>query len=357
MSDPTAVNHDLSLLAPRFRAAVEASLVKCKAAGLDAMVFEGFRSSVRQAFLFAQGRTRPGKIVTRASTSLTSWHGYGLAVDVIHRTGFWEPFGKDARKNEQWFGDVAAIFKATGCNWGGDWTAPDTPHMQWGRCPASPTPSIRAMISARGVAAVWAAMQADAAAPPGPSPASAVVGGAVAAPSPPYASLVPGGFFSHDPFDLTVRRAIRTNNPGALNISPWQRAYAGFKDVTKPDSAGNVTTIYRTPEHGVGAWLHLFTVRYGFGPGGSPTLQELALKYSGETDPAAAAVRTYIAGWAAASGGTLNAASTIRLDQDHDVLPLARAMFHHEAGKPSPLSDAQILFGLDGERAGTLPKV
>ena len=118
-----------------------------------------------------------------------------------------------------------------------------------------------------------------------------------------------------------------------------------------------MTTIYRTPEHGVGAWLHLLTVRYGFGPGGTPTLEEIALQYSGETDPAASAVKTYVAGWASASGGSLAAATAIRLADDHDVLPLARAMFHHEAGKPSPLNDAQILFGLNGERTGTLPKV
>ena len=234
MSDPTAVNCDLSLLAPQFRAAVEEALAKCKAAGFDAMVYEGFRSNARQAFLFAQGRTRPGAKVTNASTSLTSWHGYGLAVDVVHRTGFWEPFGKNARKNEEWFGDVAAIFKATQCNWGGDWTKPDTPHMQWGRCPASPTQSIRAMLSAHGIAAVWAAMQANAAAAPLAAPPPAAAAGTPAAPGAAYASLVPGGFFSADPFDLSVRRSIRTNNPGALNVSAWQRAYAGFKDVTSP---------------------------------------------------------------------------------------------------------------------------
>ena len=64
-----------------------------------------------------------------------------------------------------------------------------------------------------------------------------------------YGSLVPGGFFSADPEDMHVPRSVRTNNPGALNISAWQKERRGFVGVTPPDSAGNKTTIYRTPEH------------------------------------------------------------------------------------------------------------
>ena len=68
-----------------------------------------------------------------------------------------------------------------------------------------------------------------------------------------FGSLVPGGFFSADPDDLNVHRSIRTNNPGALNFSSWQKSRLGYVGITQPDNSPdhNVTTIYRTPEHGV----------------------------------------------------------------------------------------------------------
>lgn len=345
MSDPSAASHDPALLGPRFRDAVAAALAECQQTTtpqgqLDAKVFEGFRSTERQAWLYAQGRTRPGKIVTNARTSLTSWHGYGLAVDVVHATRYWEPCGNDSKANEAWFRDVADIFKKHGCQWGGDWTKPDTPHMQWGRCTASPTSGAIAMMSGQGVAAVWQALDA----------ASTVV-------MPPrnFGALVAGGYFSSTPFDLSMPRSLRTNNPGALNISAWQRSYPGFFNVTQPDRVGNVTTIYRTPEHGVGAWFHLIAARYGFGHNGTLTLRQLAQHYAGTADPNAAPVRTYLAGWTGAAQGALTADGKIALSDDAALLTLGKAMFRHEAGVPSPLHDDQIRFGIDGERNGTLP--
>lgn len=344
MSDPTAVNHDPALLAPRFRDAVAAALDECRQTTtpqgqLDAIIFEGFRSSERQAWLYAQGRTRPGAIVTNARTSLTSWHGYGLAVDVVHATRYWEPCGQDSKANEAWFRAVAAIFQKHGCQWGGDWTKPDTPHMQWGRCTASPTPGAIAMISSQGVAAVWKALAAA----------------AVVVPPRTFGALIAGGYFSGTPFDLAMPRSVRTNNPGALSISQWQRSYPGFFNVTQPDRSGNITTIYRTPEHGVGAWFHLIADIYGFGHNGTLTLRQLAQHYAGTTDANAASVRTYLAGWTGAAQGALTADGEIGLGDDQALLILGKAMFRHEAGGPSPLHDDQILYGITGERNGNLP--
>ena len=161
MSEVDTPNRGLELLAPKFRQAVEAAITECKAKGLPVKVNEGFRSNARQAWLYAQGRTRPGKKVTNAPTSLTSWHGYGLAVDVIHTSKAYNPFGDDRAQNEQWFRDVGAVFKANGCNWGGDWTSPDTPHMQWGRCRPSPSDKARELIAGGGVHAVWDAVGAS----------------------------------------------------------------------------------------------------------------------------------------------------------------------------------------------------
>jgi peptidoglycan L-alanyl-D-glutamate endopeptidase CwlK len=153
------VSRDLNLLAPKFKAAVELAIADCNAQNpsLEAMVYEGFRSQELQAIYYARGRTviPPTHTVTNAPTSLFSWHGYGLAVDVVHRRFFWTP-----PEGEAWFRKVAAIFKQHGCSWGGDWKHADTPHFQWGRCKPSPSDQARKLMATGGVQAVWQAVGA-----------------------------------------------------------------------------------------------------------------------------------------------------------------------------------------------------
>ncbi len=170
-----------------------------------------------------------------------------------------------------------------------------------------------------------------------------------------FQSLVPGGTFSADPDDLQVKRAVRTNNPGALNISNWQKSFAGYVGVTFADHAGNKTTIYRTPEHGVAAWYNLLANRYGFGMNGSFKLSRLARRYAGANSDDAPAVKAYLKGWKAWSNGDLKKNTVVRLDSASEVLRLARAMFAHESGDPSPLKDEQIDFAVARFRDGTLP--
>jgi len=152
---PVASN-DLGRLAPKFRAAVEHALVLCKNAGLDAIVYEAYRSDELQALYYARGRTQvpPTDTVTNARSNLFSWHGYGLAVDVIHAKQHW-----DAPR--AWFENVAKWFRQCGCRWGGEWTKPDLPHFQWGLCKPSPSSVARDLITSRGVQAVWDAVGAS----------------------------------------------------------------------------------------------------------------------------------------------------------------------------------------------------
>jgi peptidoglycan L-alanyl-D-glutamate endopeptidase CwlK len=152
------VNRNLNDLAPKFAAAVRQAIEQCKAHGYPAMVYEGYRSAELQALYYARGRTiiPPTRTVTNAPTQYFSWHGYGLAVDVVHETKYWEPPGGEA-----WFRAVAKIFKQNNCSWGGDWTKPDTPHFQWYKCKASPSQQARDLIKTGGLAAVWKAVGAD----------------------------------------------------------------------------------------------------------------------------------------------------------------------------------------------------
>lgn len=150
------VSRDLTLLAPRFREAVQQAIADCEARGLDAYVYEAYRSEELQTLYYARGRTviPPTRTVTNAASSLYSWHGYCLAVDVIsHGTGWNKP--------ETWFGDVAESFEKFGCKWGGHWTRRDLPHFQWGRCKPSPSERARQLIRTDGVEAVWKAVGAN----------------------------------------------------------------------------------------------------------------------------------------------------------------------------------------------------
>jgi hypothetical protein len=168
-----------------------------------------------------------------------------------------------------------------------------------------------------------------------------------------FASLVSNGFYSAHPEDMTVHRSIRTNNPGAINISEWQKARHGYVGFTLPDNWGNKTTIYRTPEHGVAAWYHLITDIYAFG-NGAFTLQMLARSYAG-SGASDARLQTYINGWVQRSNGQLTPTISISANDLAMMRSLARAMFSLEAGQETPLSDAQVAYGIEQERAGTLP--
>ncbi|HYD51955.1 MAG TPA: M15 family metallopeptidase [Gemmatimonadaceae bacterium] len=154
---PLAVNRSLDELAPHFRDAVRDALRCCAEKGLDAYVYETYRSPELQAEYYSRGRTKipPTYTVTNARSNLYSWHGYGLAVDVISREHGWNPPGRDA-----WFARVAECFRAAGCRWGGEWKMKDLPHFQWGLCKPSPSDRARLLYAQGGRHAVWEAVGA-----------------------------------------------------------------------------------------------------------------------------------------------------------------------------------------------------
>lgn len=106
------------------RANVETLLVLCREQGLDVLITQTKRDDEYQAYLYAQGRTRPGAVITNAKR--TSFHGAGLAVD----------FARNVKGHEyddlSFFVNVATIAKGVGFSWGGDWRSfVDRPHLQW----------------------------------------------------------------------------------------------------------------------------------------------------------------------------------------------------------------------------------
>ena len=82
-------NRDIKLLAPQFYEMVDAVLIDLKSQGLDADIYEAWRSDDRQRYLWESGRTRPGPFLTNAKPGQSA-HGYGLAVDIVGKVdGKW----------------------------------------------------------------------------------------------------------------------------------------------------------------------------------------------------------------------------------------------------------------------------
>lgn len=93
------------------------------AEGIRLDVVSGTRLFKDQDAIYAQGRTKPGKIVTNAKGGL-SWHNYHVAADVC-------PFnGKDFIWESPDWDKIGEIGKKCGLEWGGDWKTPDRPHFQ-----------------------------------------------------------------------------------------------------------------------------------------------------------------------------------------------------------------------------------
>lgn len=82
MSSNMSRRNELNLLHPVVRKAVQHVSEQLKKEQISFRVFETFRSPERQRNLYAQGRTAPGDIVTKARP-WSSYHQYGLAVDFV----------------------------------------------------------------------------------------------------------------------------------------------------------------------------------------------------------------------------------------------------------------------------------
>jgi peptidoglycan L-alanyl-D-glutamate endopeptidase CwlK len=112
------------LLHPIMREAAQKVLAACQAANLPFRIFEAWRSPERQQYLYAQGRTRAGAIVTYAQ-AWQSYHQYGLAADfVLYRNGQWS--WDDSGANEALWDQLHAIGKSFGLEPLGF----ETPHLQ-----------------------------------------------------------------------------------------------------------------------------------------------------------------------------------------------------------------------------------
>lgn len=118
----TTTSRDLSELLPVAQTACSLLFQECYKAGIkNIFITETYRSQERQNYLYAQGRTRPGQIVT---WTLNSNHKSRLAWDIA--VGPPQSLYDVATLNK-----VGAVARELGITWGGDWKGSiDRPHFE-----------------------------------------------------------------------------------------------------------------------------------------------------------------------------------------------------------------------------------
>lgn len=127
---------DVTQLHPELQAKIKQLQAICVEQGLELGIAECLRTAEEQDALYAQGRTKPGSIVTYArGCDYGSQHQWGIAFD------FFQNIPGHAYDDYGFFRNVGTLAKSVGLAWGGDWTDfVDMPHLylpQWGDTPAA----------------------------------------------------------------------------------------------------------------------------------------------------------------------------------------------------------------------------
>jgi peptidoglycan L-alanyl-D-glutamate endopeptidase CwlK len=113
-------------LHPRVAALCQAFITACAQRGIDIIITSTYRDNESQAALYAQGRTKPGKIVTKAGAG-QSFHNYQLAFDfcpIVNGKAVWSDTAR--------FNQCGKIAESLGLEWAGRWRSfPELAHCQY----------------------------------------------------------------------------------------------------------------------------------------------------------------------------------------------------------------------------------
>lgn len=134
------MGRDIKKCHPRLQEAYGNLVEKCRQRGIEIGLGECFRTVEEQDDLYAQGRTKPGNIVTNArGSSYSSQHQWGIAFDFYLKMDIdGDGAVSDDAYNDstKMFKKVSDIAKTVGLSWGGDWKSIiDKPHLylpDWG---------------------------------------------------------------------------------------------------------------------------------------------------------------------------------------------------------------------------------
>lgn len=114
-------------LLPSVKRRAEAFLAQCEAAGLDILIYCTYRSPEEQNELYAQGRTKPGRISTNARGG-DSFHNHRCAFDFVPLVA-----GKPAWNDSSLYAKAGSIAESVGLEWSGRWSGKlrETAHCQY----------------------------------------------------------------------------------------------------------------------------------------------------------------------------------------------------------------------------------
>lgn len=114
----------IATLLPEVRPLARALVHKAAAHGITIKLISGLRSYAEQDALYAQGRTKPGSIVTKVRGGYSN-HNFGIAFDI----GVFE--GTKYLPESPKYKAVGVLGAELGLDWGGNWKSfVDTPHYQ-----------------------------------------------------------------------------------------------------------------------------------------------------------------------------------------------------------------------------------
>ena len=99
----------------------------CALYGMDILIYCTYRSEEEQDDLYAQGRTKPGRIVTNARGG-ESWHNHRCAFDFVPLVA-----GKPAWDDANLYRKAGVIAESVGLEWAGRWKGSlrETAHCQY----------------------------------------------------------------------------------------------------------------------------------------------------------------------------------------------------------------------------------
>lgn len=118
---------NIRTLAPEVQPLARQLIEKAVQQGIHAKVISGSRTYAEQDELYAQGRSKPGQIVTKARGGYSK-HNFGLAFDI----GIFSKDGKTYYGDSNSYDVCGKIGKSLGLDWGGDWQSfTDEPHFEY----------------------------------------------------------------------------------------------------------------------------------------------------------------------------------------------------------------------------------
>lgn len=127
-SNPSMPCRDITELCPTLERGCKEFLKRCKTGGLNVLITQTYRTAAYQASLYAQGRTKPGSVITNLNGygNSTSPHQHRIAFDIC----------KNVKEHEyddySFFKACGKIWTDMGGTWGGNWTGfVDNPHFEF----------------------------------------------------------------------------------------------------------------------------------------------------------------------------------------------------------------------------------